>query len=155
MTDHEFNPTGAALATNLFKIYLQNDWFKGLLLQVRNVDAVHASRPIPGGESSAAGQLGHVLYWLRLGNLRINGQVVMGDQTQSFERGRVTESEWAELKTALEAEMLRFQANIQRTEEWSEETLTIALDQLTHAAYHAGSVAQILKATRSLPASPP
>lgn len=144
-----------ALTTQLFKTYLGNDWFGGLLLHVQGIDAAHASRPLPGGESSVAGQLGHVLYWLKLGNLRMRGEVVKGDQEASFRHSQVTADEWSDLQTVLKSEVLRFQENIQSTEHWNEAKLTIVLDQLGHAAYHAGSVVQILRATQEVPTPHP
>lgn len=146
MSDLEKTVT-TVVSKQLHAAYLEEDWFKGLLLHVQKVSAEHASRPNPGGSSSAAGQVGHVLYWLKLGRRWLAGEEVEGDQDASFTYSKVTEKEWQALKAELEEEVGQFRKDIQNVSDWNKEELNIVLNQLTHAAYHAGSVIQILKAT--------
>ncbi|GAA5513945.1 hypothetical protein Dcar01_02694 [Deinococcus carri] len=146
MSEQE-NAVTHVLARQMHTVYLEEDWFKGLLLRVEGVPAEHASRPNPGGTSSAAGQIGHVLYWLRLARRGLAGEAMDGDQDASFTHMQVNDEEWDALKAELESEMSSFQQDIGRMDGWNQKKLNIVLNQLTHAAYHAGSVVQILKAT--------
>lgn len=141
------NAVTHVFAKQMHAVYLEDDWFKGLLLHVEGVGAEHASRPNPGGTSSAAGQIGHVLYWLSLARRGLAGEEMDGDQNASFTHMQVNEEDWDALKAELKAEVSSFQQDIGRMDEWNQEKLNIVLNQLTHAAYHAGSVVQILKAT--------
>jgi len=142
--ENVFNSTAAR---QVHTVFFEEVWFKGLLLHVQEVSAEHASRPNPGGTSSAAGQIGHVLYWLRLGRRWLAEEQVDGNQDASFTHVQVNEAEWKTLRTELEEEAERFQHDVQGIREWNEQKLNIILNQLTHAAYHAGSVIQILKST--------
>lgn len=135
------------LAQQLHTVVLEEDWFKGLLLHVQGVSAKQASRPNPGGTSSAAGQVGHVLYWLRLGQRWLNGEDVEGDQDASFTTTHVDEAQWQTLQAELRAEVESFQQAVAAIQEWDSKILNTVLNQLTHLAYHSGSVIQILKAT--------
>ena len=135
------------LAKQLQTVVFEDDWFKGLLLHVQDVSAAHASRSNPGGTSSAAGQVGHVLYWLRLGQRWLKGEDVEGDQDASFTTGHVDDQEWQALQAELRVEVESFQQAVAALQDWDSKTLNIVLNQLTHLAYHSGSVIQILKAT--------
>lgn len=141
------NTITQVLAKQLHAVYLEDDWFKGLLLHVKKVDATHASRTNPGGTSSAAGQVGHVLYWLRFGRRWLAGEEVEGDQDASFTHMQVDDGEWAALKKELEDEVALFQNDIHKVHDWNKKKLNVVFNQIAHAAYHAGSVIQILKAT--------
>ncbi|WP_157452029.1 hypothetical protein [Deinococcus aquatilis] len=141
------NAVTHVLAKQIHTVYLEDDWFKGLLLHVEGVSTEHASRPNPGGTSSAAGQIGHVLYWLRLARRDLVGEQMDGDQDASFTHMQVNNEDWNALRTERKAEVSSFHHDIGRVDEWNQKKLTIVLNQLTHAAYHAGSVVQILKAT--------
>ncbi|GGO36044.1 DinB family protein [Deinococcus humi] len=136
-----------ALAQQLHTVVFEEDWFKGLLLHVQDVSAEHASRSNPGGTSSAAGQVGHVLYWLRLGQRWLKGEDVEGDQNDSFTTTHVNGAQWQALQAELQAEVESFQQAVVAIQDWDSRKLNTVLNQLTHLAYHAGSIIQILKAT--------
>lgn len=146
MSSHE-KVVSTVLAQQLHTVVDEDDWFKGLLLHVQGVSAEHASRPNPGGTSSAAGQVGHVLYWMRVGQRRLAGEDVEGDQDASFTTSQVNETEWQALQAELRVEVESLQQAVTKIESWDQHTLNTVLNQLTHVAYHAGSVIQILKAT--------
>lgn len=146
MSAHE-KVVSTVLAQQLHTVVHEDDWFGGLLLHVQGVSAEHASRPNPGGTSSAAGQVGHVLYWMRVGQRRLAGEDVEGDQDASFTTGRVGETEWQALQAELRKEVQSLQQAVTHIESWDQHALNTVLNQLTHVAYHAGSVIQILKAT--------
>lgn len=138
----------AVLSDKLHDALLGDDWFKGLLRHVQRVSAERASRVIPGGDCSAAGQVGHALYWLQIGRSWLAGEDVEGDQDVSFRYMTVNTEEWKALRAQFENELTLFQQDIARVEDWDAKKLGIVLNQLSHIAYHAGSVAQILKATK-------
>lgn len=142
------NVVSAVLSDKLQAALLGDDWFKGLLRHVQRVSAERASRVISGGDCSAAGQVGHALYWLQIGRSRLAGEDVEGDQDTSFRYMTVNAEEWKALRTQFEAELTLFQQDVTKVDDWDAEKLGIVLNQLSHLAYHAGSVAQILKATR-------
>lgn len=158
MSDHIFH---AALRTILREVfdgsskdegYLLNPGDPGLLTQLDSIDAATASsRPMPGRTTIAA-HVDHVHYGLSLLNRWADGEAnpwATADWDASWQRGQVTDEEWAALRSRLREAAAHWQAAVGRIDHWTHLTACGALASAAHTAYHLGAIRQVLAAMRN------
>lgn len=121
-------------------------WFEGLLTKLRRVDSVQASRSV-FGNSTIARHAAHVLFCLHVMNTDPDRPPESVDWGQSWGDVQIDDETWADLLHLLtgEAERLETLVGTLQTGPLSTDRLLLIINQLTHAAYHAGAIAQILK----------
>lgn len=121
-------------------------WFEGLLTKLRRVGSVQVSRSV-FGSSTVAGHAAHVLFCLNVMNDDPDRPPESVDWSLSWGDVQIDDKGWADLlhRLAAEAQRLEMLTGTLETTPLSADRLLLIINQLTHAAYHAGAVAQILK----------
>jgi hypothetical protein len=129
--------------------YILNPGDPGLLNQFDSLDAAAASfRPMPG-QTTIAAHADHVLYGLALLNRWAAGEEnpwADADWNASWQRARVDERQWQELRAALRREAQAWQRHVAARTDWSDIAAAGALSSCAHTAYHLGAIRQLIAA---------
>lgn len=124
--------------------YVLNHGDRGFLASLDSLPAQVASAR-PGGRSSVAAHVAHLHYGFQLLNRWRAGEHpwATADWTVSWQRQQVTEEEWRTLRLALAQEAREWRAALRQTRAWDAESITIAIANAVHLAYHVGAIRQI------------
>lgn len=127
---------------------------QGLLASLDRLPAPAASAPAPAGGASIAAHVDHLRYGFELLNRWSRGEdpFETADYSRSWERGTVSEDEWADRRQALRAEIESWERAIANPRDLSEFELTGLLASVVHLAYHLGAIRQIDRAAQGPPA---
>lgn len=124
--------------------YVLNRGDRGLLASLDRLSAAAASAARPGGASIAA-HVEHLRYGLSLMNRWAAGEDPFADArwAASWDRTRVSDAEWAELRLALRAEARQWLAALSTPRDASEIELNGMIGSIVHLAYHLGAIRQL------------
>jgi hypothetical protein len=129
--------------------YILNPGDPGLLNQLDALDAAAASsRPMPG-QTTIAAHADHVRYGLTLLNRWAAGEEnpwADADWNASWQRTRVDEQRWQELRDALRREAEAWQRHVAARSDWSDVAAAGAISSCAHTAYHLGAIRQLIAA---------
>lgn len=116
----------------------------GLLTALDDLSAAAASASTHGGATIAA-HVDHLRYGLSLMNRWAAGENPFTDANwaASWERGAVSETQWAELRNDLRAEVERWHSALQEPREVRGIELDGVIGSIVHLAYHLGAIRQI------------
>jgi hypothetical protein len=148
-----FTKTIRALLEETFEkvdgIYL--DGGTSLLETLATLSATEASRPITEAGTSAAGQVYHARFYLRVLNDYMDGQWhEKVNWIQSWQCKSVSESEWDQLRHQLKDDYQKLNAKFQGIADWNDDRrLGGALAIIVHTAYHLGAIRQILRVIKA------
>jgi hypothetical protein len=133
--------------------FVDNEESAGFLGSLAALDAKAACRPLtPGDPATAASHANHLLYALSLANRAARGENPYkdADWAGSWATRSVDETEWKSLLAKLRKECEDFRAFLSSGAFWKDETsLTGALGQIAHGAWHLGAARQGLGLVRS------
>jgi hypothetical protein len=125
---------------------------EGLTGSLARLSAGEASAR-PGGRSSVAAHVRHVLYGLELLNREARGEAIREtNYTASWTRQEVTEAEWTDLRGALDRQAHDWMSAVGQRTHWDAEALTNVVAELAHVAYHLGAIRQLAAAAAGPPA---
>ena len=126
--------------------FIDNRPDSGILGTLGGVSAEDASRPSPTG-STIAGHAEHLRWSLALTNAYVRGENPTPSWAESWTVRAVDAEAWEELRADLRREYEEVLAALGRQEDVSDpQTLTGILALTPHAAYHLGSVRQMVSA---------
>jgi hypothetical protein len=134
--------------------WLLNPDDPGLLASLDRLSAESASAAAPAGGASIAAHVDHLRYGFELLNRWARGEHPFdrADYTRSWQRGTVTDDEWAARRTALRTEIAQWDHVIGHPREVTDFELTGLLAGVVHLAYHVGAIRQIDRAAQGPPA---
>jgi hypothetical protein len=123
----------------------------GLLRSLDRLDASAASAVPGAGGASIAAHVDHLRYGLSLMNRWSRGEPdpwSAADWTASWQRSRVTDREWADLRQGLAAEARAWLDSLRAPRDYSSMELTGVVASIAHLAYHLGAIRQIDRSMR-------
>jgi hypothetical protein len=126
--------------------FMLNPGDAGLLKSLDLLSAASASTRAPGGGASIAAHVDHVLYGLHLMNQWAAGEEDPwsdADWTASWERGSVSDEEWAALREQLRIETGKWRKTLAELEDLEGVELNGVIGIVAHLAYHLGAIRQI------------
>jgi hypothetical protein len=129
--------------------YMLNPGDEGLLRSVDKLSAAAASAVTPTG-SSVAAHVDHLRYGLSLMNRWSTGENPFkdADWTASWNKTRVSETEWRTLRSELGLEVDRWLRALRTAREVQETELNEMIASIAHLAYHLGAIRQINQTLR-------
>ncbi len=130
--------------------YVLNPGDPGLLAQLDTISAATASQRRMPGKTTIAAHVDHVHYGLSLLNRWAQGEAnpfADADWDASWQRGHVTDEQWADLRARLRQAANAWQQAVRARNQWDEISAAGALASAVHTAYHLGAIRQILAAT--------
>lgn len=126
--------------------FIDNKPDAGLLGTFSGLSAEAASRPSPTGSTIAA-HAEHLRWSLALANAFARGENPTPNWPESWTVKAVDDAAWDELQAELKREYETLFAAMERQEDFSDpQLLTGILALMPHAAYHLGSVRQLVNA---------
>lgn len=131
--------------------YMLNPDDPGLLKSLDRLSAKAASKAPAGGGASIAAHVDHVLYGVHLMNQWAAGDEDPwsdADWTASWQRGSVSDEEWAALREQLRIEARRFGKTLATLEDVEGVELNGVIGIVAHLAYHFGAIRQIDRGLR-------
>jgi hypothetical protein len=131
--------------------FIDNAPDSSILGILAGISAEEASRPTDGrGDpgSTIAAHVEHLRWSLANSNATLRGEPWNPNWGESWKTIRTDPSEWDRLRTALRQEFETLRDAIQRQSELPGEYLNGVLALIPHAAYHLGTIRQILERVR-------
>jgi hypothetical protein len=132
--------------------FIDNEPDSGILGIVTNVSAAEASTSVDGsGESGTtiAANVEHLRWSLSMMNAAIRGQTFEGKWEESWRLLKVDDASWDVLRNELRAEFETLRQGLQAQIDLPGEYLTGTLALLPHAAYHLGTIRQMIERVRA------
>ena len=120
-------------------------WLNGILFSLENMNSTTASRPPGMGRPTIAAHVHHVHLCLNAVRAWARGEQPQPDWGSSWKISSLNETEWETLKLELDQEFKLTQELIQTQANWDERSLSSAIDNIAHCAYHASAIRQIMK----------
>lgn len=129
--------------------FMLNPGDAGLLASLDRLTAVDASAATAGGASIAA-HVDHLRYGLSLMNRWAAGGNPFADANwaASWEKGAVSDREWAELRRALREQAEQWLVALRQPRDEVGVELDGVIASIAHLAYHLGAIRQISALTR-------
>ena len=125
---------------------------EGLTGSLRRLSAGEATAR-PGGRSSVAAHVRHVLYGLDLLNREARGEpITETSYAASWTQQEVTDAEWTDLRGTIDRHAHDWMSAVGQRIDWDAEALTTVVAELAHVAYHLGAIRQIAAAAAGPPA---
>lgn len=136
--------------------YMLNRGDRGLLRSLDRLSAEAASATAEGGASVAA-HVEHLRYGLSLLNQWAAGVRPFedADWTVAWQKNRVSEAEWADLRRRLGEETREWLGYLRTPREVGELELNDIIGSIAHLAYHFGAIRQIDRRLRGPAATDP
>lgn len=126
------------------------DPHEGLLPTLSTISAEVASTAPPAGANSIAAHVEHLRFYFERVNAYSRGENPDTPWSVSWQIQQVDEAKWTEIRTAMEKEWREFVSFIERTNDWPDPDMqTGAIAACVHAAYHLGSIRQLMFSARS------
>ena len=132
--------------------FIDNEPDSGVLGIVANVSAAEASKSVDGsGESGTtiAANVEHLRWSLSMMNAAIRGETFEGKWKESWRLLTVDNASWDALRNELRAEFEMLCQDLQAQTDLPEQYLTGTLALLPHAAYHLGTIRQMVERVRA------
>jgi len=132
--------------------FIDNEPDSGVLGIVANVSAAEASKSVDGsGESGTtiAANVEHLRWSLSMMNAAIRGETFEGKWKESWRLLTVDNASWDALRNELRAEFEMLCQDLQAQTDLPEQYLTGTLALLPHAAYHLGTIRQMIERVRA------
>jgi hypothetical protein len=122
----------------------------GLIRSLPRLSAAEASAVPSGGVASIAAHVDHLRYGLELLNRWSRGEKPFADAdySASWDRGAVSEPEWASRQEALRREAYAWREALKHSRDLTDVELTGVVASVVHLAYHLGAIRQIDRSTR-------
>lgn len=115
----------------------------GFFTTLGKIDARLASREINSNTIAAHSE--HARFYLELLNNYLNKDYRVADFKQSWRVKTVSEDEWEMLRENLAKIYRNIEETFHKNEEWTLDTITVAMGMVAHTAYHLGAIRQMLK----------
>ena len=130
--------------------FVLNPGDRGLLRALDELSAQAASAVPPGGSASVAAHVDHLRYGLSLMNRWSHGEnpFTDADYSASWTRVRVTDEEWARLRSELRREINAWRQVIREPRAVTDDELGGLIGSVVHLAYHLGAIRQIDRSAR-------
>ncbi len=131
--------------------FIDNEPNSGILGILDGVSAAEASRPVDGmgnPGSTIAANAEHLRWSLALSNAAMRGEPFQGNWKESWRLLNADSAEWDRLRAELRTEFETLRRAIQTQTELPDEYLTGVLALLPHAAYHLGTIRQMIERVR-------
>ncbi len=131
--------------------FIDNEPNSGILGILDGVSAAEASRPVDGmgnPGSTIAANTEHLRWSLALSNAAMRGEPFQGNWKESWRLLDADSAEWDRLRAELRTEFEMLRRAIQVQTELPDEYLTGVLALLPHAAYHLGTIRQMIERVR-------
>jgi hypothetical protein len=131
--------------------FIDNEPDSGILGILDGVSAEEASSSVDGSGdkgSTIAANTEHLRWSLAMMNAAIRGET-LGEWKESWRLLYADDVEWDRLRSALRAELETLRQALKSQTELPEEYLTGTLALLPHAAYHLGTIRQMIERVRS------
>jgi len=132
--------------------FIDNEPDSGVLGIVANVSAAEASKSVDGsGESGTtiAANVEHLRWSLSMMNAAVRGENFEGKWKESWRLLTVDNASWDALRNELRAEFEMLCQDLQAQTDLPEQYLTGTLALLPHAAYHLGTIRQMIERVRA------
>ena len=124
----------------------------GLTRSLARLSADEASAR-PGGRSSVAAHVRHILYGLELLNREARGEsIIETHYAASWRQQDATDAEWRDLLEVLDRQAHDWMSAIGERTDWDADALTNVVAELAHLAYHLGAIRQLVAAAAGPPA---
>ena len=131
--------------------FIDNEPDSGILGLISGVSATEASWSAnhndPG--TTIASHVEHLRWSLANANEALEGKEYQGNWKESWNTLHADEPEWESLKKGLRSEFERLLGNLQKQAEMPGDYLTGVMALLPHAAYHLGTIRQLIERARS------
>jgi hypothetical protein len=132
--------------------FIDNEPDSGVLGIIASVTAAEASSSVDGsGESGTtiAANVEHLRWSLAMMNAAIRGEPFEGKWKESWLLLAVDDARWDALRDELRAEFEILRQGLQAQTDLPEQYLTGTLALLPHAAYHLGTIRQMIERARA------
>jgi hypothetical protein len=130
--------------------FIENEPDSGILGIIAGVSASEASwssnLSAPG--TTIAAHVEHLRWSLANANHALEGDEYQGSWKESWNTLEVDEARWKQLKNELHKEYETLLANLRKQNDMPDDTLTGAIALLPHAAYHLGTIRQLIERAR-------
>lgn len=131
--------------------FIDNEPDSGILGIVANVSAAEASESVDGSGqpgTTIAANVEHLRWSLSMMNAAIRGETFEGKWKESWLLLEVDDAGWDTLRDNLRAEFEMLCRGLQAQTDLPEDYLTGTLALLPHAAYHLGTIRQMVERVR-------
>ena len=108
-----------------------------------HIDAKKASAE--KNQTTIAAHSEHARFYMELLNNYLNKRFHVVDFNQSWRIKEVSEDEWDLLRENISKTYREISETFEKNEDWSLDTITVAMGILAHTAYHLGAIRQIIK----------
>ena len=136
-----FRETFEGMTTPEEQIFLDLD--AGIFTTLGKINAQQASTEI--NSNTIAAHAEHARFYIELLDNYLNKVLRILDFKESWRVKIVTEDEWDELRENLSKIYRKLSETLQKNDEWSLNTITVAMGIVTHTAYHLGAIRQMAK----------
>lgn len=116
----------------------------GFFSTLGNINAAGASTE--KNRTTIAAHSEHARFYLELLNNYLNKNFTVIDFNQSWLVKKVSEDEWDLLRESMSRAYRDVSETFEKNEDWSLNTITVAMGIIAHTAYHLGAIRQIAKA---------
>lgn len=121
-------------------------WLNGILFSLENMTFETASKAPASNRPTIIAHVHHVRLCLETVRAWARDEQPQPDWGSSWHRtSSMTQSEWNDLKAGLHKEFELTKELIQTQASWDERSLSSAIDNIAHCAYHASAIRQIMK----------
>jgi hypothetical protein len=134
--------------------FIDNEPNSGILGIIDNITAAEASRSVDGSGqegSTIAANVEHLRWSIANANSAMHGQPYQANWKESWKIIDADEAEWDQLRRSLRAEYEALRTTIQAQTELPGIYLNGVLALIPHAAYHLGSIRQMIARVKAVP----
>jgi hypothetical protein len=124
---------------------LNRGWMNGLGFSLKGLSADAASKSLAPGRPSIAAHTDHIRVTFQAMQAWAKDENPEVDWASSWKVTNLNQTQWDDLRAALRAEFENTQEYIRAKTDWTEKSLTSAINNVTHLAYHAGAIRQLIK----------
>ena len=136
-----FRETFEGMATAEEQVFLAHE--SGIFITLGNIDASRASTEM--GATTIAAHSEHARFYIELLDNYLNKNMRVVNFNQSWQIKTVSEDEWDDLRENLSRVYRKTAETFEKNDEWSLDTITVAMGILAHTAYHLGAIRQLAK----------
>lgn len=136
-----FKESFEGLSTKEGNVFL--DGGVGVFTTLGNIDARQASQNV--NFNTIAGHSEHARFYLELLNNYLAKDFRIIDFDLSWRVKTVGDDEWEKLRENLAEIYRKIGETFRHNDEWTFDTITVAMGMMTHTAYHLGAIRQMLK----------
>ena len=129
------------MPTSVEQVFLDGD--SGIFSTLGKLDAEQASAEI--NSTTIAAHAEHARFYIELLDNYLNKDMRVVDFKQSWRVKNVSEDEWDALRENVSKTYRKLGETLRKTDDWSLDTITVALGIVAHTAYHLGAIRQLTK----------